>query len=349
MSAFQNPLSWSITRSTLLYYCQKKYFFSYYWNWLKEFDQTIWLEALTLKNLKSLDMRIGEITHQLISQHLTNIAWDVQIDISTIIKNKIDNIDNLFAHSKHKDYSTYNKTDRFWLSEHFYWQDIDKEFKIWKDKLKFQLENLLNHSLFDQIQHSLKYPNKWFIESNEPDFDKMKFIPDDMPEILWVTLRAQPDFWLIKPNNEYMIFDWKTWKVPATESDTISDQLKVYAYKILSKIWISKFNEIKIHCNEIFLNDMKIFGWELNYSHITQIQDKIAKDITIQKNFILDSDIYKNIPIATHHFLRTNNLKKCQFCTFRKTCNELKNYEPELQETNIIWEIDKIIEEDYPF
>ena len=36
MKKLYNQLSWSISRSTLLHYCQKKYFFTYYTNFLKE-------------------------------------------------------------------------------------------------------------------------------------------------------------------------------------------------------------------------------------------------------------------------------------------------------------------------
>ena len=66
----QNTLTWSTTRITVLEYCNKKYFFNYYPHALKEVDEKIWLDALLLKNLKSIDMRMGEKTHHLLSDYL---------------------------------------------------------------------------------------------------------------------------------------------------------------------------------------------------------------------------------------------------------------------------------------
>jgi len=46
-----------------------------------------------------------------------------------------------------------------------------------------------------------------------------------------------------------------------------------------------------------------------------------------QKQFIVDGDIYKNEPLSHDHFPRTNSAKKCAGCTFRKVCEDLKNFE----------------------
>jgi hypothetical protein len=66
----QNTLTWSTTRITVLEYCNKKYFFNYYPHSLKEVDEKVWLDALLLKNLKSIDMWTGEKTHHLLSDYL---------------------------------------------------------------------------------------------------------------------------------------------------------------------------------------------------------------------------------------------------------------------------------------
>lgn len=65
-----NNLSWSTTRITVLEYCQKKYFFNYYTHSLRDVDEKIWLESLLLKHLKSLEMRVGEKTHFILSDYL---------------------------------------------------------------------------------------------------------------------------------------------------------------------------------------------------------------------------------------------------------------------------------------
>lgn len=350
MTNFQNPLSWSITRSTVLYYCQKKYFFSYYGNWLKEFDETIWLETLLLRNLKSLEMWIGEKTHHLISDYLNLVASKSFIDTYKIIEELFKIMDLEYNVSKTRSYKKYDKNNKFWLSEHFYWLDIDNRFELGKEKIVSQFNNFLKSDLHNEIISYLVKPNKWAIEKKEPDFEKMKFIPSDEDSLKKINIWAQPDFWVIVNENIYIIYDWKTWKLPKYTESEISNQLKVYAYKLLLNLWLEKFQEIEIYCYEVYLNEMKIYGWKLILDDIFDIKSKILEDIDFQKTFIVDSDISRNIPMPTHFFIRTHSLKKCETCTFRKVCDELKNYEPEVQEnvktTN---QIDKILEEDFPF
>jgi len=63
-------LSWSNSRTTLLEYCQKKYFLNYYTFALKPLNIPLRKTTLTLKKLKSIEMRMGEKTHFLISDYL---------------------------------------------------------------------------------------------------------------------------------------------------------------------------------------------------------------------------------------------------------------------------------------
>ena len=63
-------LSWSNSRTTLLEYCQKKYFLNYYTFALKPLNIPLRKTTLTLKKLKSINMRMGEKTHFLISDYL---------------------------------------------------------------------------------------------------------------------------------------------------------------------------------------------------------------------------------------------------------------------------------------
>lgn len=67
---FNHSLTWSTTRITVLEYCNKKYYFNYYPHALKPVDEHLRLTTLMLKNLKSVDMRIGEKTHHLLSDYL---------------------------------------------------------------------------------------------------------------------------------------------------------------------------------------------------------------------------------------------------------------------------------------
>jgi hypothetical protein len=60
----------STSRMTLFHHCNKKYFFQYYTNYLKDISADIRLDTLLLKNLTSFKMRLGEKTHHLIADYL---------------------------------------------------------------------------------------------------------------------------------------------------------------------------------------------------------------------------------------------------------------------------------------
>ncbi|MEI7918894.1 MAG: hypothetical protein WCH65_01410 [bacterium] len=69
-NAYTHTLTWSTTRITVLEYCNKKYYLNYYPFSLRNLNQDVWLTTLMLKNLKSIDMRVGEKTHHLLSDYL---------------------------------------------------------------------------------------------------------------------------------------------------------------------------------------------------------------------------------------------------------------------------------------
>ncbi len=328
MADFQNPpLSWSVSRSNFLHYCQKKYFFNYYWNWLREFDEWIRLDHLLLKNLKSMDMWIWEKTHNLISDYLNLVAENNELDKEKLLSDTISTMDQEYEFSKTREYQDYDKDNKFWLSEHYYNKNIDKEYQQATEKLKKQFYNFVNSKVHEEIISYMKSPNKRYIESKEPDFEKMKVTIDNISELQWVTIWAKPDFWVIVDNKKYIIYDWKAGKVPSYKEWEIPDQLKVYAYKLLLNLWTEKIDDIQVFVWEVYLEDMSIFGWEIKMQDIIDIQDKIIEDVELQKRFIQNWDPQKNIPKATHYFERTENKKKCQTCTFWKVCTDLKHYE----------------------
>ena len=70
---YNHSLTRSTTRITVLEYCNKKYYLNYYPHSLKGIDEKLRLDTLLLKNLKSMDMRVGEKTHHLLSDYLNDL------------------------------------------------------------------------------------------------------------------------------------------------------------------------------------------------------------------------------------------------------------------------------------
>ncbi|MBO4204087.1 hypothetical protein J5893_04680 [bacterium] len=69
----KKTLSRSSTRITILEYCERKYYLNYYTFALKQDHPDLWKETLILKGLKSIEMRVGEKSHYLLSDYLHDL------------------------------------------------------------------------------------------------------------------------------------------------------------------------------------------------------------------------------------------------------------------------------------
>lgn len=325
-----NPLSRSISKSTILHYCNKKYYFSTYANYLKELDKWLRNEAMLAKNLKSIYMRFGEKIHDLMSDYLNLIKeWKDNINnINEIKERLISTMDQEYKISKNREYITYDRQTKFWLTEHYYWNNIDEPYNTWKDKLLENFDDLLKSNFNNSIkQHFSDKTNIFFIEPKEKDFESMKIQIDNIPELMWINVYAQPDFGIITQNKEYLIYDRKSGKIPNKSPNDVSDQLKVYAYKILQKIWIEKIDTFKSKWFEIYLKSLEKFGWDITKQDLQYIEQKIISDTQLQKKLIIDWNVEENQPLPTENFPRTSDLQKCSNCTFFKVCEDLKKFE----------------------
>jgi len=320
-------LSRSISRATLLSYCQKKYYFSYYTSFLNQFWFDFYKKCLLIKNLSSIDMRLGQKVHGMMSDYLTNFPSN---DIEMIKENAVNEIEEEYKVSKQKDYRSYDRFQKFWLSEHYYQEDCEDKFQESKKRAIICFNNFLQSDLHKQILSYFQQDYKIFVEPKVPDFERMKMFITTDPELSGITLRAQPDFWVMKSTwlqKEIIIYDRKTGRVPQKESDKISEQLKVYAYKTLQKIWMDKFDNCNISCYEVYLRDMSLLGWKIKLQDIYDIHQKISLDVLNQKRLLENMDPQKNIPLPITNYSRTNHKNKCDTCRFRKVCWELAQYE----------------------
>jgi hypothetical protein len=84
---------------------------------------------------------------------------------------------------------------------------------------------------------------------------------------------------------------------------------------------------MKFEANEVYLPSMNLLGGEITQEAIDSVIEKIKNDVEFQKQFIVDQDVVLNKPLPHKSFQRTTNEKKCMSCTFRKICEEMKNFE----------------------
>lgn len=88
-----------------------------------------------------------------------------------------------------------------------------------------------------------------------------------------------------------------------------------------------KIEDVEIEAYEVYLPSLHQIGGKIQKEDIDHIIQKLKEDVEFQKQFLVDSDIIKNQPLAPNNFPRTNSAKKCASCTFRKVCEDLKAFE----------------------
>lgn len=231
-------LGWSNTRITVLEYCQKKYFFNYYTHTLRDINEKLRLEAMLLKNLKSLEMRMGEKTHHILSDYL-RLLKQGQVEDTTVqtLKDEMTEVmKKEFQMSKERDYSLgYNKDQKFGLSEHYYGEDIDSRLQEVIDRVLHNLDAFLASERHEKVKRYFEVAKHVFVENPKvPDYENMKVNVHKIPELMDVSILASPDFGVIFDDNTYLILDWKSGK-ESFETSGVADQLKVYVLKMLLK------------------------------------------------------------------------------------------------------------------
>lgn len=326
---YNHSLTWSTTRITVLEYCNKKYYFNYYAHALRQgVNEELWLTTLLLKNLKSMEMRIGEKTHHLLSDYLNLLKqWPLDSDrIQQLKEGIIKEMRDEFDISKNRDYTSYDRDHKFWLSEHYYQENVDEKLEDAIQKVIHNLDVFLESDWNQKVQHYFQTAKTVYVEKpRQRNFDGMKVNLYSIPELKNLNVMAAPDFGVVFSDNKYLIIDRKSWQ-EKMDGDDVSDQLKIYALKTLLKSRLD-INNVEIEWYEVYLPSLHQIGGKIDASDIDHIIQKLKDDMDYQKQFLVDGDILRNEPLSHDHFPRTNSAKKCASCTFRKVCEDLKSFE----------------------
>jgi hypothetical protein len=128
---------------------------------------------------------------------------------------------------------------------------------------------------------------------------------------------------VIFSDTDYLLLDRKSGKEDVL-SEGISNQLKVYALKMLLKKGLTSLNGIRMEAYEIFLNTMNTHGGNIAQADIESIIAKIKKDVDYQKQFLINQNPIQNIPLDFFAFRKTSSERKCESCTFRAVCKKLR-------------------------
>ncbi len=231
-----------------------------------------------------------------------------------------------FALSKARDYTSYDREHKFGLSEHYYGENIDHKLEESIQKVLNNLNVFMESDRNEKVQHYFKNTKSVYVESpREKDFEGMKLNLSSLPTLKQVNVMAAPDFGVVFSDNKYLILDRKTGQ-EKMDTDGVSEQLKIYALKLILKSNINIENaDIEVY--EIYLPSLHQVGGKIEKADIDGIIKKLEEDVEFQKQFLVDSDIIKNQPLTPSHFPRTKSEKKCAICTFRYVCEKLKAFE----------------------
>lgn len=271
-------------------------------------------------------MWMGEKTHYLISDYLNAVqSWN-PVDVDTIKLHIAQEMREEFQFSKNKDFSELKFDDFWWLSEHFYWENVDDRLEEVIEKVLNNLDQFILSEWWKKVIDFIKKKYLVYIEHPRfPDFDAMRIDLEWIATLSNVNIMASPDFWVVVWENEYLILDWKTGKDPF-DSSVLTDQLKVYALKLLLKATKGKTNlmNTKISAYEVYLPSLSVYGGEVKQEDIDDIVQKIWKDVDFQKKFLVNEDPLANKPLDSTVFSRTFQKQKCEHCTFRQVCDKLE-------------------------
>jgi hypothetical protein len=345
MMKAHSPFGRSTSRMTLFHHCNKKYFFQYYTNYLKDISPDIRLDTLLLKNLTSFKMRLGEKTHHIIADYLRFLlslssnqsviptgqdlgynALDSSLNSEWLINLKSSmrtTMEQEFHTAKSRQYKRYDKDQKFGFKEFCYGDDITDQLQEGIDRVLWNLDAFIASPLHETI---VGYFNAWYkayIESNESDFEQMKLVLDHHPVLQDVTIWAGPDFGITGTDNTYYIYDRKSWTEKDIPQDVITDQLKVYAYKLLCNTG-KTLDNTKIYAYEVYLPSMYMIGGKVSQADIDHIKDKIVDDVHELQALVVNGNIKANHPQHVDNFLRTTDSHKCQMCSMRRVCAGLK-------------------------
>lgn len=333
-------LTWSPSKMESFNWCQRKFFFTYYSNFVdydklanKDVDQ--W-DIILLKKLKAIPMRSGIIIHGIISSFFEQLKKDKNYTIEDhmtkwfekIIDKKIREPYYMSAKKDYsKWYSSEDKNDEqkygiVWLVEHYYKEipedQHEKYLAIILDNIKNSIDYFSKSPIYKEVKENYDH-YEIYHEPPKTDFDAMKF---HSPKICNgdIDLFVQPDFYLKeKDSNKYIIVDWKSgW---STEKfDKLPDQLLAEWYRLYTENGCDNSMQIEWYFWNLE-NNCELVTWDkVAVESIKQYEEEINNQIHKLSETLVDNDPVKNEPKSMDDYPMTSDTKKCEICSFRCLC-----------------------------
>ncbi len=277
-----DDFSWSKSRDEIFNYCLRKYYYQYYGSKGEVSDLKI-LQLKVLKGLRAKELWVGNLVHEMVQYLLVNYKVGRRLHLTELLKLLRVRFDFYYNFSIKKNYRELFGQGGFF--EHEYCLEFDKE-ELFKYAEKC-LINFFNSDAFKFIKES----KDWlFIE------DLLTF--DFEGEMVWLKI----DF-AVREGDKIILFDWKTGKERDVEMDV---QLGCYALYVMQKFKVSNVIFRKYNLN---LDKEDVYNVDAEL--ISRIKAYMRESIGSMKEMHECSE---------NSFVRTEDLKKCGYCNYKKVC-----------------------------
>lgn len=279
--------SWSKSRDSVFKFCKRKYYYQYYGSRGDIKDPKV-KELLVLKGLCSREMWMGSVVHEMIQYILANYKGGHELHLGELSKKIKSRMEASYKFSETREYREFFSHGG--LMEHEYDIYVGELDDVYK-KAEECIANFFNSDVFKFIKS--KRIDDWiFLEDFlEFDFDGEK-----------VYLKI--DF-AVKDGDKVILFDWKTGKERDVEMDI---QLVCYALYVMEKFGVD-VSDIVVRKYNVALD--KEDSFVVSSEMISNVKNYISCSIKEMKLFEgLDEE----------KFLRSENLRWCSYCNFRKVC-----------------------------
>ncbi|MEY3834917.1 MAG: hypothetical protein RI989_345 [Bacteroidota bacterium] len=288
---FTPILGWSVSRFDTFSYCKRKYYYTYY----GKFDREFPLQKINqLKSLTSEALTIGSLAHDVIEAILKRLQKSTEVIDESRMRN--------FVKQQVQKY----------MLDHTFTEIYYKE----KEAID---ENYIAESVFNAVMIFVKSERFEWVK-NLPESSKQQWIiePDGFGETRIQTDRGElkayckVDFMLPNGRDIY-ILDWKTGK-----QDDLKHRKQLIGYSLFASFHFeNKFDRI-IPILAYLKDGYSEVLPEISEADIENFKDDMYGDTKAMHRMNLD--IENNTPLSKDEFTQTESESKCKYCEFKELC-----------------------------
>jgi hypothetical protein len=294
----KNEFSWSCSRDRLFRDCRRAYYYQYYASWggWDSSADELARKAYILKNVKSIDMWIGDTVHQIIKGIVEGIKEGKTISLDEALTRTKLELRKTWEQSRNAAWKV-NIKHNLNLFEHYYGKEITNDEVAAKvGKAAECMRNLYASGILDSFRD---IPADGFLSIDQ--FDAF--------ELEGVKIFAIPDL-VVRDRRGLMLFDWKTGKTSDDDVFQLSfyvlyavykwriaaDEVSIIPFYLMSKGGAKPVTPVATDAVKSYLRE-SLAAMRSTLADITQNQADISKCPRTTQNWRCQSCKFKEICI----------------------------------------------------